>query len=159
VYGEGPFLYNCDRTASIRRFIEPRCDGGCRRCPGVSGAGDSRSEILAAFRAYQVQYIVSSFGSRNGIDLARARVRSRRACHGCAFRSAPALASWPRMKRRHLWQVRKSGCPWISDWSMTEKLSHEDREKSDGDLARNLAGDCASASGHVLLQHQRHVGD
>jgi hypothetical protein len=36
--------------------------------------GRSRREILAAFRAYQVQYI-DRLRQANGVDLARARVR------------------------------------------------------------------------------------
>jgi hypothetical protein len=67
-------------------------------------AARARREIMAAFRAYQVQY-VDRLRQANGLDLARARVRS-------------AAASWIYMplgagfavmtahERRHLWQAR-----------------------------------------------------
>ncbi len=65
----------------------------------------TRKEIMAAFRAYQVQYI-DRLRQANGFDLARAKVRS-------------PVASWIRMplgagfaamaahERRHLWQARQ----------------------------------------------------
>jgi hypothetical protein len=40
----------------------------------LPGANRTRHEILAAFRAYQVQYI-DRLRQANGVDLARARVR------------------------------------------------------------------------------------
>jgi hypothetical protein len=40
----------------------------------LPGSGRTRREILAAFRAYQVQYI-DRLRQANGVDLARARVR------------------------------------------------------------------------------------
>jgi hypothetical protein len=110
VYGEGPFLYNVIGRL-YTRFIEPPVRWRMQAAPQVyPGAGRSRREILAAFRAYQVQYI-DRLRQSNGIDLARARVRS------------PAL-SWLRIplgsgfavmaahERRHLWQIRKiTGTP------------------------------------------------
>jgi hypothetical protein len=72
VYGEGPFKYNWLGRLSVRfsawrlRFkaseeVQP-------------GTGRTRREILAAFHAYQVQYI-DRLRQANGVDLARARVR------------------------------------------------------------------------------------
>ena len=72
VYGEGPFRYNWLGRLSVRfsdmrvRFKAPE---DMQPAPGRS-----RHEILAAFRAYQVQYI-DRLRQANGVDLARARVR------------------------------------------------------------------------------------
>ena len=72
VYGEGPFKYNWLGRLSVRfsemrvRFKAPE---DMQPAPGRS-----RREILAAFRAYQVQY-VARLRQANGVDLARARVR------------------------------------------------------------------------------------
>ena len=72
VYGEGPFKYNWLGRLSVRfsdvrvRFKAPE---DMQPAPGRS-----RHEILAAFRAYQVQYI-DRLRQANGVDLARARVR------------------------------------------------------------------------------------
>jgi DinB superfamily len=72
VYGEGPFKYNWLGRLSVRfsdmrvRFKAPE--------DMQPGTGRSRREILAAFRAYQVQY-VDRLRQANGVDLARARVR------------------------------------------------------------------------------------
>jgi hypothetical protein len=63
----------------------------------------TRQEIMAAFRAYQVQY-VDRLRQANGVDLARARVRSPVASWlvlplGCGFAAITAH------ERRHLWQA------------------------------------------------------
>jgi hypothetical protein len=105
VYGEGPFKYNGIGRLFVR-FNEPpvrlRVKAAQRLHPGPERP---RREIVAAFRAYQVQYI-DRLRQANGLDLARARVRS------------PA-GSWIRIplgsgfglmaahERRHLWQARK----------------------------------------------------
>ena len=69
------------------------------------GTGRTRREILAAFRAYQVQYI-DRLRQANGLDLARARVRSPAASWihvplGTGFMAMTAH------ERRHLWQARR----------------------------------------------------
>ena len=68
------------------------------------------TEIMAAFRAYQVQYI-DRLRQSNGIDLARARVRS----PGAAWLRIPLGSGFAVMvahERRHLWQARKiTGAP------------------------------------------------
>jgi len=72
VYGQGPFKYNWLGRLSVRftdwriRFTPPD--------DVQPAAGRTRREILAAFRAYQVQYI-DRLRQANGVDLARARVR------------------------------------------------------------------------------------
>lgn len=105
LYGPGPYAYNWigrflvhifgpatrTRVKTLKAFQPP--------------AGRSRHEIMAAFRAYQVQYI-DRLRQANGLDLARARVSS-------------PLARWVRMplgsafalmvahEHRHLAQARR----------------------------------------------------
>jgi hypothetical protein len=70
----------------------------------VPGAGRSRHEIMAAFRAYQVQFI-DRLRQSNGLDLARARVAS----PGYRWIRLPlggAFALTTAHERRHLWQAR-----------------------------------------------------
>jgi hypothetical protein len=104
LYGEGPFTYNW-----IGRIVVGTMEPPARlkiRAPKKFHPAPQRSrhDIMAAFRAYQVQYI-DRLRQANGLDLARARV------------SSPA-AKWLRMslgsgfelmaahERRHLWQAR-----------------------------------------------------
>ena len=72
VYGEGPYKYNWLGRLSVQ-FSDTRLR---LKAPDdvKPGAGRTRREILAAFRAYQVQY-VDRLRQANGIDLARASVR------------------------------------------------------------------------------------
>jgi len=72
VYSEGPFKYNWLGRFSVR-FSDMRVR---LKAPDevLPGTGRTRSEILNAFRAYQVQYI-DRLRQANGVDLARARVR------------------------------------------------------------------------------------
>ena len=71
VYGEGPFKYNWLGRVSVR-FSDMRVR---LKAPDdvQPGSGRTRREIVAAFRAYQVQY-VDRLRQANGVDLARARV-------------------------------------------------------------------------------------
>jgi hypothetical protein len=72
VYGEGPFKYNWLGRLSVH-FSDTRLR--LKASDGIQPIeGRTRREILAAFRAYQVQYI-DRLRQANGIDLARARVR------------------------------------------------------------------------------------
>ena len=72
VYGEGPFKYNWLGRLSVRLSnLRVRCTATEDLQPGH---GRTRREILAAFRAYQVQYI-DRLRQANGVDLAKARVR------------------------------------------------------------------------------------
>ena len=104
LYGEGPFTYNW-----IGRIVVATMEPPARfkiKAPRTFHPLPKRSrhDIMAAFRAYQVQY-VDRLRQANGLDLARARV------------SSPA-AKWLRMslgsgfalmaahERRHLWQAR-----------------------------------------------------
>jgi hypothetical protein len=72
VYGEGPFKYNWLGRLSVR-FSEMRVRLNAAE-DVMPAPGRTRREILAAFRAYQVQYI-DRLRQANGVDLARARVR------------------------------------------------------------------------------------
>jgi DinB superfamily len=105
VYGEGPFTYNWIGRIYVR-FIEPPVRLRLQAVPQVyPGAGRSRREILAAFRAYQVQYI-DRLRQANGVDLARARVRAPVA----AWLRIPLGTGFAIMaahERRHLWQAKK----------------------------------------------------
>jgi hypothetical protein len=72
VYGEGPFKYNW-----LGRLVVRFSNMRVRRTAHDEvqpAAGRTRREILAAFRAYQVQYI-DRLRQANGVDLSRARVR------------------------------------------------------------------------------------
>jgi hypothetical protein len=110
LYGEGPFQYNWIGRVYVR-FIEPPVRWRLQAVPQVyPGAGRSRREILAAFRAYQVQYI-DRLRQANGVDLARARVRS----PGATWLRIPLGTGFAIMaahERRHLWQARRiTGAP------------------------------------------------
>ena len=104
LYGEGPFTYNWIGRIVVATMEPPahfkiKAPRKFHPLPKRS-----RHDIMAAFRAYQVQYI-DRLRQANGLDLARARV------------SSPA-AKWLRMslgsgfalmaahERRHLWQAR-----------------------------------------------------
>ena len=110
VYGEGPFIYNWIGRLYVR-FNEPPVRWRRQTFPQLyPGAGRSRREILAAFRAYQVQYI-DRLRQANGIDLARARVRSP-AAEWLRIPLGSSFAVVAAHERRHLWQAKKvTGAP------------------------------------------------
>ena len=105
LYGEGPFTYNW--IGRVFLWVTEPPPRFRTKAPAVFHPPPSRTrhEIMAAFRAYQVQYI-DRLRQANGLDLARARV------------SSPA-AAWLRMplgsgfalmtahERRHLLQARR----------------------------------------------------
>jgi hypothetical protein len=105
LYSAGPYSYNW-----VGRFlvylVEPTTRVRARAPkPFQPAAGRPRHDVMAAFRAYQVQY-VDRLRQANGLDLARARVAS-------------PVAGWIRMplgsgfammsahERRHLAQARR----------------------------------------------------
>jgi hypothetical protein len=65
-----------------------------------------RQETLAAFRAYQVQYI-DRLRQANGLDLARSKVRSPVAYAWIRIPLGSAFALTTAHERRHLWQARR----------------------------------------------------
>jgi len=103
-YGEGPFSYNVFgrlltaamepparfRVTTPRQF-EP---------PPVR----PRAEVMAAFRAYQVQF-VDRLRQANGLDLARAKVQSP-VSWWLRFSLGSGFALMLAHERRHLWQAR-----------------------------------------------------
>ena len=104
LYGEGPFAYNwIGRLAVWMLEPPPRFR---TKTPAAFHPPPSRTrrEILAAFRAYKVQY-VDRLRQANGLDLARARVRSLPGSWihiplGSGFAATTAH------ERRHLWQAK-----------------------------------------------------
>jgi hypothetical protein len=105
LYSEGPFTYNwVGRIFVSTMKPPPRLR---MRAPKTFHPPPARprQDVMAAFRAYQVQFI-DRLRQANGLDLARARVRS------------PA-AAWLRMslgsgfalmvahEQRHLWQAKR----------------------------------------------------
>lgn len=103
-YGEGPFKYNWFGRLFVRAQ-EPPYRFRVKAPKAFQPPSDRpRNEVMAAFRAYQVQYI-DRLRQANGLDLARATVRS-------------PVSSWIRIplgsgialmaahERRHLWQAR-----------------------------------------------------
>jgi len=105
LYGEGPFTYWWLARLFVRMLEPPprfRAKAPAAFQPPPARA---RREIMAAFRAYQVQY-VDRLRQANGLDLARARVRSPAA----SWMSMPlgtGFAAMTAHERRHLWQARQ----------------------------------------------------
>jgi len=110
LYAEGPFTYNWFGRLYVR-FNEPPVRWRLQALPQVyPAAGRSRREILAAFRAYQVQYI-DRLRQANGVDLSRARVRAP-AAKWLRIPLGTGFAVMVAHERRHLWQARKiTGAP------------------------------------------------
>ena len=109
VYGTGPFTYTILGRLMVRsmeppplfRFKAPTIFAP----PATPQTQRTRSEIMAGFRGYQVQYI-DRLRQANGVDLAKAKVASpaNRLLHlslGSGF--ALQIAH----ERRHLWQARQ----------------------------------------------------
>ena len=109
VYGSGPFSYNVLGRMMVRsmepppfwRFKAP----AIFKPPPTPQELRTRSEIMAGFRGYQVQYM-DRLRQANGVDLAKAKVVSpaSRLLHislGSGF--ALQIAH----ERRHLWQARQ----------------------------------------------------
>lgn len=104
-YGEGPFTYWWLARMFVRMLEPPPRFRVKTPAAFQPPPARTRHEIMAAFRAYQVQY-VDRLRQANGLDLSRARVRS-------------PVASWVLMplgtgfiamtahERRHLWQARQ----------------------------------------------------
>jgi hypothetical protein len=105
-YGEGPFRYGLLGRLMARsqepppriRFKSPRAFAP----PPYRG----RQETMAAFRAYQVQYI-DRLRQANGLDLVRARVRSPAAYAWVRIPLGSAFALTTAHERRHLWQAKR----------------------------------------------------
>lgn len=104
LYGEGPFRYNWFG----RKFVESQEPPVKRRFKAAKAFAPSpsrpRQEAMAAFRAYQVQF-VDRLRQANGLDLSRARVRS----PAFTWLRLPLGSGFALMiahERRHLLQAR-----------------------------------------------------
>jgi len=108
VYGTGPFAYNVLGRLMVRSMEPPpfwRFKAPPIFAPPAPPAQRTRSEIMAGFRGYQVQYI-DRLRQANGVDLGKAKVVSpaNRLLHlslGSGF--ALQIAH----ERRHLWQAKQ----------------------------------------------------
>lgn len=105
LYAPGPFTYNWIGRL-FTRINEPPAKIKVKAPAAFQpGPRRSRAEIMAAFRAYQVQFI-DRLRQANGLDLGRAKVQS-------------PISPWLRMslgsgfalmtahERRHLWQAER----------------------------------------------------
>jgi hypothetical protein len=105
LYGPGPFRYHwIGRLFVFSLEPPPRFR---TKAPGAfqPAANRPRAEIMAGFRAYQVQYI-DRLRQANGIDLARARVRSP-SPYWLRIPLGSAFALTIAHERRHLWQAKR----------------------------------------------------
>jgi hypothetical protein len=105
LYAEGPFVYNWVGRLFVWVVEPPPRFRSTAPAAFQPAPARPRTEIMAAFRAYQVQF-VDRLRQADGLDLARARVRS-------------PVARWLRMplgsgfavtiahERRHLWQATR----------------------------------------------------
>jgi len=104
-YAEGPFTYNW-----IGRFVVRSMEPPARvrlKAPKSFQPPPSRSrrEIMAAFRAYQVQF-VDRLRQANGLDLAGAKVSSP-ASKWIRLPLGSGFALMTAHERRHLWQAQR----------------------------------------------------
>lgn len=105
LYGQGPFTYHWLARAFVHS-VEPPYRLRAKAPKAFQPPPQrSRHEVMAAFRAYQVQYI-DRLRQANGLDLSRARVASPVA----AWIRIPLGSGFAVMtahERRHLWQARR----------------------------------------------------
>jgi hypothetical protein len=104
-YAEGPFSYNW-----IGRFVVRSMEPPARvrmKAPKAFHPPPQRSrhEIMAAFRAYQVQFI-DRLRQANGLDLASAKVSSP-ASNWIRLPLGSGFALMTAHERRHLWQAER----------------------------------------------------
>ena len=105
LYADGPFAYNWIGRLAVRTMEPParlRLRAPATFQPAPRRA---RHEIMAAFRAYQVQYI-DRLRQANGLDLTRARVSSP-ASKWIRLPLGSGFALMAAHERRHLWQARR----------------------------------------------------
>ena len=105
LYAEGPYRYNLLGRLLVRAVEPP--PRFRQKTPRAfrPDANRTRHGIMAAFRAYQVQYI-DRLRQANGLDLARARVSSP-AARWLRIPLGSAFALMTAHERRHLWQARQ----------------------------------------------------
>jgi hypothetical protein len=105
LYAEGPFTHDLLGRLFVLSMEPPAKIK--LRAPEVfrPGAPRARSEIMAAFRAYQVQF-VDRLRQANGLDLRRARVHSL-ASSWIRVSLNSGFALMAAHERRHLWQAQQ----------------------------------------------------
>jgi uncharacterized damage-inducible protein DinB len=105
MYTPGPYVYNWIGRLMVY-LVKPTTRMRGKAPPTFLPAeGRRREEILAAFRAYQVQY-VDRLRQANGLDLARARVTSP-AARWIRMPLGSAFAMTIAHEQRHLAQARR----------------------------------------------------
>ena len=105
LYGPGPFRYNWIGRLFVFT-LEPPPRFRTKAPAAFQPVADRpRQEVMAGFRAYQVQYI-DRLRQANGIDLARARVRSP-SPYWLRIPLGSAFALTTAHERRHLWQAKR----------------------------------------------------
>jgi len=105
LYGRGPYAYNWIGRMIVYSMqpttrIRTRAPVAFRPTPGRS-----RHDVMAAFRAFQVQYI-DRLHQANGLDLARARVTSP-VVRWVRMPLGSSFAAMLAHERRHLEQARR----------------------------------------------------
>jgi hypothetical protein len=111
LYSPGPYVYNWIGRLMVWCFdpkVRFRAKAPASFQPPV---GRPRHDVMAAFRAYQVQYI-DRLRQANGLDLARARVTSP-VTRAIRMPLGSAFALTVAHERRHLQQARRviEQCP------------------------------------------------
>ena len=105
LYGEGPFTHDFIGKWFVRT-MEPPARLKIKAPAAFHPAPQrSRAEIMAAFRAYQVQF-VDRLRQASGLDLRRAKVVSP-ASTWIKMSLNAAFALMVAHERRHLWQARQ----------------------------------------------------
>lgn len=104
-YSEGPFSYNWIGRLFVWSVAPPPRFRAKAPKTFQPQPGRPRREIMAAFRAYQVQFI-DRLRQANGVDLAKARVSSPIA-RWLRLPLGSAFALMAAHERRHLWQARR----------------------------------------------------
>jgi hypothetical protein len=104
LYAEGPFSYNWIGRLFVYVMEPPPRFKVTSPSSFAPGATRRRHDIMAAFRAYQVQFI-DRLRQANGLDLSRARVKSPTS-RWVRLPLGSAFALMGSHERRHLWQAR-----------------------------------------------------
>ena len=105
LYAEGPFRYNVFNRM-IARSMEPPYRLRTKAPKAFQPPpGRPRHDVMAAFRAYQVQYI-DRLRQANGLDLVRAKAASP-VLRWLRMPLGTAFAFTTAHERRHLWQARQ----------------------------------------------------
>jgi hypothetical protein len=105
LYNPGPYAYNWIGRLSVY-VVEPTTRFRARAPKAFQPAqGRQRQDVMAAFRAYQVQFI-DRLRQANGVDLARARVTSP-VVRWIRMPLGSGFAMMVAHERRHLAQARR----------------------------------------------------